>query len=428
MKAITFLGPTAYKPTTYCYNGREYETRFFAEALPHFFPDLERVLVFVTPTVQMHENLAALQDRLGELLHPVPIPEGHSEDELWETFDALTGAVAEGEKVLFDITHSFRSIPLLVFLAAAYMRAIRPVTVHRVIYGAWEARDKEANRSPVFDLTPFVSLLDWLTATDRFVETGDGRPLADLLQEAARFEHPQRQLTHQERAASDASRRIGLAASAIRKTSQALLTTLIPHAERASHLLAIRLTEAESDLAQQAPPYRVLAERVRTTYAPFALEAPMSDALETDLLAQLEMIGWYLDNGHMPQAITLMREWVVTAVGRWLGLGSEQLLDHHTGRRPVGESLNWLVHHQPADTDLDARLDEPPYAVELQSLPHARELALLWHQLTQIRNPINHAMMKKNWSEIKSDTIVSQIRECYERLGRLAPSLLEETQ
>jgi hypothetical protein len=77
---------------------------------------------------------------------------------------------------------------------------------------------------------------------------------------------------------------------------------------------------------------------------------------------------------------------------------------------------------------LDARLDEPPYVVELQSAPHARELALLWDQLTQIRNPINHAMMKKNWSEIKSDTIVSQIQECYKQLCRLAPSLLEKTQ
>lgn len=43
MEAITFLGTAKYSSTTYLYNGREYETRFFAEALPHFFPDLELV-------------------------------------------------------------------------------------------------------------------------------------------------------------------------------------------------------------------------------------------------------------------------------------------------------------------------------------------------------------------------------------------------
>ena len=183
MKAISFLGTTNYTSTVYTYGGRSRQTRFFAETLPYFFPDLERVLVFVTPTVARHENLAELQARLGDLLEPVIIPEGRSEAELWQTFEALTGAVAPGDTVLFDITNSYRSIPLLVFLVAAYLRAVRDVTVARVIYGAFEARDKEANRTPVFDLTPFVSLLDWLTASARFIETGDGRALAALLRE-----------------------------------------------------------------------------------------------------------------------------------------------------------------------------------------------------------------------------------------------------
>ncbi len=420
-KIITFLGKYP-KETTYQHEGQVYTGRVFAEAMHQFF-DFDEMLVFTT--AEAAETTWPVLEALDDSrIRAIPIPIGRDEDELWDIFDCLTQKVIEGDSVIFDITHGLRSIPFLVFLAAAYLKEARNVTVEKIVYGAYEL----GQPAPVIDLSKFAPLLDWLTATDRFVETGDGRPLANLLRAAGRFEHPQRKLTPQEQATSDACGRIRQAASAIEETSRALLTTFIPQAERASHLLAIRLAEAESDLAQQAPPYRVLAERVRTTYAPFALEAPMSDALETDLLAQLEMIGWYLDNGHIPQAITLMREWVVTAVGRWLGLGAEQLLDYHTGRRPVGEALNWLVHHQPTDIDLDARLDEPPYVLELQSVPHARELALLWDQLTQVRNPINHAMMKKNWSEIKSETIVSQIRECYGRLCRLAPSLMEETQ
>lgn len=74
MKAIAFLGPTNYQPTTYVHAGREFTTHLFAESLPCFYPELDQVLAFVTPTVQRHGNLVQLQERLGDLLHRGPQP------------------------------------------------------------------------------------------------------------------------------------------------------------------------------------------------------------------------------------------------------------------------------------------------------------------------------------------------------------------
>jgi len=158
MKALSFLGTTRYTFTQYQYRNTIVPTRFFAEALPHFFPQTEKILVFVTPTVQQHDNLKELRSRLGDLLQPVPIPESHTEEALWQIFDALIGHVEEGEQVVFDITNSFRSIPFLVFIAAAFLRSARKVEVEAVVYGAFEAKSQDTNISPVFDLTPFVSL------------------------------------------------------------------------------------------------------------------------------------------------------------------------------------------------------------------------------------------------------------------------------
>jgi len=49
MKAISFLGIQKYTTTIYCYAGKEKETPYFAEALPCFFPELEQVLILLTP-------------------------------------------------------------------------------------------------------------------------------------------------------------------------------------------------------------------------------------------------------------------------------------------------------------------------------------------------------------------------------------------
>jgi CRISPR-associated DxTHG motif protein len=67
----------------------------------------------------------------------VDIPEGRSEQELWEIFDRVASAVDEGDTILLDITHAFRSIPMIVFAD----RCVPPANRRRgrlptIVYGA----------------------------------------------------------------------------------------------------------------------------------------------------------------------------------------------------------------------------------------------------------------------------------------------------
>jgi len=420
MKAISFLGPTRYTPTIYCYNGNEKETPFFTEALVHFFPDLEQILVLLTPTVRnpppdKPDNWAEVQRRLGDLVKPLPIPEGHSEAELWDIFNALTASVDEGDTVVFDITYSFRSLPFLTFLAAAYLRTARQIKVHKIIYGAFEAKDA-ANRTPVFDLTPFVGLLDWLTATNQFIYTGDGRYLARLLERSDLFEHPRRKLTPAEREAEATSKRIHNAADSIEETTAAMLTSLIPHAERASANLIARLECAALDLAAIAPPYRVLAERVRTSYIPFAQPDPMTQDIAADLEVQLALARWYLDKGHIPQAGTLMREWLVSAVAYRLGITGAALLDAKGLRGEVEKSLGWFVQQRGGGTH-----DElPVWVAQLNTWPEREQLINTWNELADWRNLINHGAIRKNWREISVKSVLEKGEKFYAALLDLA--------
>lgn len=412
-KAISFLGTTDYAEVTYVYDGEAKESRFFPATLPHFFPDLDRVLVFVTPTVQQHPNLVALRACLGSRLEPVPIPEGQSEEELWQTFDAITEAVTEHDRVLFDITHSFRSIPLLTFLAASYLRVVRQIEVDHVVYGAFDARDRETNRTPVFDLTPFVTLLDWLTATDRFIDVGDGRPLAALLRQSmppgpAMGEHPEvravgNQLKH--------------AADAIAKVSLALSVSRPLEAMEAAVRLEDNLRQARDAVAARAQPFALLADQVRDSYAPFALAEPLDEGnWRANLRVQLAMIRWYLDKELIVQAATLAREWVVSLVACCVGAGS--LI-----RRPVRGRIEGALNNT-ARRAAGRCINRPScFDDSVSSLPVVDTLSATWNTLRNMRNDLAHVGM--NERPKSAEKLQRAMDQLYPALAELAAELLD---
>lgn len=415
-KIITFLG-TRSIATAYDFEGRTYTGHAFAEALRQAV-GFDQMLVFTTKAAA--ETTWPVIEALGDpRIHKVDIPDGRDTVELWGLFEALTGEVDPGDIVIFDITHGLRSIPFLIFLAAAYLKEARHVTIERILYGAYEL----GRPAPVIDLSDFVGLLDWLTATDRFVGTGDGRDLARLLGEAGHFEHPRRPLTPAEREAETVSKRISSAAGAIERTSQALLTNLIPQAEHASADLIQELMVAAQDLARKAPPYRLLADQVRATYAPLGADAPFEDDLALDLSVQRRMVAWYMEKGHIPQALTLMREWMVTAAGCRLGLTGADLLDHKGARAEVESALNCNSRFWQTGAPKGETLPNLPAV--MQSWPEAKRIGDLWNQVANLRNLINHAMMRQTWQQWPVATVIKRCNDIYAAFDALA-GLLED--
>ena len=131
-------------------------------------------------------NWIALQKRLAHQVNLEPvfnIPESNSPDDGWIIFDKITGCLNQGDRVIFDLTHSFRSIPVIALLAISYLRTVKQVQIEGVLYGAFDPNAKD-QPTPTYDLLPMLSLLDWIAATDRFVKVGDGLPLAELLKTA----------------------------------------------------------------------------------------------------------------------------------------------------------------------------------------------------------------------------------------------------
>ncbi len=424
MKVISFLGTGAYKPTTYTWGGQECTTRFFPVAMAHFIQP-EQLLVCVTPTVAGHTNLSEMGadlDAAGVSWQPVHIPEGHSETDLWSIFNALTGVVEQGEQVIIDVTHSFRSLPFLAFLAVAYLRTAKQVQVQRVLYGAWEARQPQSeppastDRAPVFDLTPFVGLLDWTNATGHFTETGESAALADLLRRGM----PSGPQMGQDLEMRDLGKKLKNAADSLQEVSLALQVTRPLEVMNSAAHLSDSLNRALPVISRSAPPFALLAEKIIAEYGQFGLQdAGRKENLTRNLRLQLQMIHWYNAHNRVVQAATLLREWIVSVLALYF---EAPLLDYENGRRPLEMAINNAVERRKPAPNIRER---SPFDRSLETLDDIDRICTLWSRATRLRNDIAHVGMR---SEPEPAAHLKQkVEELLPELDYLADALLPPT-
>lgn len=387
--AITFLGTANYSSVTYAHGEQRCETALFPVALARFFrPD--RMLVVMTEKAR-EKHWATLQRDLAEIpLNPVMIPDGRNEMELWQIFATVAEQIAPGDRLVFDITLGFRSLPLLALLIADYVRVIKQVQVEALVYGAFEARDAE-NIAPVFDLTPFARLLDWTTATDIFLKTGRAADLATLVRQSG----PQvveSSAPLDKKVPPDARTllrgRLKAVADALVRLSNALrVARVVEVMEAAAKLLRVLegLTRqlGETGDPAAAMPFVLLLERVARQFTPLALSDPLATAHRAaNLQVQVRLLQWYLDHDQAIQAITLARELMV----------SDELAMTTPAADLTGETAR-----REAESALGGDAAASHNAASRAALsPERLARAVSWNQISDLRNDVAHIGMRSN--------------------------------
>ena len=357
LKALCFLGTGPqggkYSKTNYVKhddNTQSCQTDLFPEAVNQlYYPD--EIIVFVTPQVQKGQYLSDLKRRLGSKLTPVELPDlldrGNSETDLWRIFDTYQQSVEEGDKIILDITHGFRSLPMLAFPVVAYLRQVKKVVLEHILYAPFDNRTESKGKDTfIFDLTPFVTLLDWMNAFTIFQRSGDAGDIAKLnLPNSIE--------------------------NALTNVSAALLTNRTFEAqETIFKFVKMNLNHPES-LSRQPVPFQMLTERLKESYKDIGVKDPHNEP-QKSLKAQYEQIKWYVVNQHYLQAITLMREWMVS----WecIQLDQENWLNQDI-RRNTEDILNERVNNQN---------------------PHNSDFTKLWRQCRDLRNDLAHCGMRED--------------------------------
>ncbi len=377
MKLLAFLGtggPQGYQRAIYRWNGSDYDTEYVQEAFVHWLQPRETCIVLTQGARAKHWD--ALRQRLEPRtqVRAVDIPDGRSEAELWEIFDAICEVVQEGDEIAFDITHGFRSLPMIAMLTIAYLKQVKDVQVRYVLYGAYEARDAN-NVAPVFDLTPFAALLDWLAAAKMFIATGDARELGRLSEQI-------QNAAYRAQAAGGASapRTLKNFGSAAGEVSESLLLTRIPRLPETIRNFTEQKQQARAEVQQWARPLAPLLDRMVEAYQPFQEDA---------LAAHAALIQWYFENNHVAQAVLLAREWVISYYLHQQMLSPEQ-------RQAAEDALNEQAKR---------RANDP--------------LTQLWSRVRDVRNDLAHCGFGRAEGQALSassllrnaEKIVQQIRE-----------------
>ncbi len=414
MKLLTFLGAgKAYETTYVLDDGRSHTAPYCGVALARFHPNSE-MRVFVTDEARA-KHLAAFtaeaEDYVASLL-PVDIPDGRNETEMWGIFEAVVAQVEPGDTVIFDITHGFRSLPFLSFLAAAYLRVVRAIKLAAVYYGNFEARDRSVtpNRAPVVDLTRFVDLLDWTVAADRFVRQGDAQDLAARLNSLI----PDRQVLSHDLAARQTKKLLKDAASELTHVSQAL--QLLRPAETMD---AIALLPGKIDALRQVTllgtlPFGLVADRVKAEYAPLALAANAQQVRPVEALRiEREMIQWHLDRSQFVQAVGLGREWLVTWMLLHAGFGDPLC---KATREEVERVITTANKERQAQS---GAFGDHVFSTgkKLRKIPQAATALDLYNTLGDLRNDIMHAGKRPNPS--KAATLAGGVEKHCRRLFEL---------
>ncbi len=365
LKVLTFLGPgpkDGYQTTIYRKHDENisYETYLFPEAVVELYKP-EKTFLFITSKVEEDKRgyLKYLSERLGSKLQLTRIPDGNSATDLWKIFEICADSVDPNDEIILDITHAFRSIPLLIFIVAAYLRQVKQVKLKHIIYGAFEARDQDTNQTPIFDLTPFVELLDWMNAVNVFQNSGDARPIAGLNVDSK-------------------------IAKALTRLSDALLTNRTLEAQGA----AFKFNGLNFE-SLQAPPFQLLIDQLKQSYQQMAVYDPTGKPKQS-LKAQYQQIKWYVENQHYLQAITLMREWLIS----WKCIEKD--------------SNHWLNKDSRDEVEKDfkerANQKGSQLTEGLKQLASDQPVIDLWKQCTSIRSDLAHCGMRYK-PQISADAI-----------------------
>ncbi len=422
-KFISFLGTNNYLECIYYIDDQDkknkplkYVQEYSIKKFSSNWNQEDKILIFTTNSAlnknwidNGHLNPSQGLEKRLELLNISPeiknimIPEGHSEEEIWEIFENVFNELENGDEIIFDITHAFRSIPMLAIVILNYSKILKNVSLSGIYYGAMEAlgsfsevKDMKPEKRlvPVFELTAFDSLLDWSSAIERFTKSGDASKikelasssLSPLLKEAKGKDKDLTTLNHLAKSIDSFSKNI--------RTNRKMNGSINESAKRIKE----KLSQLENE--NIIPAFKPLLNHIDKSISKFG-----DDRIKNGFSA----VKWCMEHGLFQQGYTMLLELIYT---KMIIVGSKDPSDlknrklasnafHYISEKKTDKS-NWnklsLDNEEFTQTMVDFALK---FDLEKQFRKHS-------NLINQNRNDLNHGKDIKN-----ADSLIKELNNIY---------------
>jgi len=307
---VSFLGlgrtGKGYEQIKYYLNSPEeyIETKFVVVALCKFFK-INQLILFTTKSVEQGSSnvLDELKDTLVKnnitLIETKIIPEGKNTEELKDIFKNVLEVLEKykNDNLYLDITHGFRSLPLIFFTSIIYLKNIYDIGIRKICYGALDAGNKEENIAPIFDLSYLLELIEWSTGVNLFVNRYDSFFIDKIIKR--KKSETSKSLLNLKKELKDFSKQFSN-------------VQIIEIPQRANQIINFT-EEFKEELFQNTPHIIPLIDKIKDEVKELTLEN--SNELDINQLKfQIKLIKKYLEKNLILQAIILDREFIVSLV------------------------------------------------------------------------------------------------------------------
>jgi CRISPR-associated Csx2 family protein len=408
---LSFLGTTDYLPCSYYQKqlGLVENVRFVQEATIKLhckdWGPGDRIFIFTTEDAEKknwHDN-GHVDSKTGKILkrnglkkgirqiglnvpaQSIKIPEGKSEEEIWEIFRIIFGTLNDGDELVFDITHAFRSIPMLAIVVLNYAKVLKKVVLRGIYYGAFETLGSIAEargisldkrQVPILNLTSFNQLMEWSVAIDRFIETGSAGLVSDLTRRGV---EPILRQTKGRAKAAAALKKFG---NGLDTFTKVLATCRGKKISEAAEYLKIQIDKCKkTDLL---PLLKPLVERISLQIEKFEGD-PLQDGLNA--------AKWCYNHNLIQQAFTILQETLIGYFVARIGQDPQNLQS-----RGIASQATKIYTDNVPETDWHkpAANDKTTTYLYRKIFQENSELIKMMKSLSNCRNDLNHAGHKQN--------------------------------
>jgi len=429
---ISILGTNDYLECCHSFNGQESSepVKYVQEDLIKFlckdFTKQDEIRIFLTNEAKSKNwdddghnfsneklnNNIGLRRRLENMnlrceIKPIEIKDGLSESEIWEIFQSIFDSFKEGEEVIVDITHSFRTLPMLMITLLNFAKQLKKIKVAGIYYAAFESLGAiqqikkipaDERIVPILNLTAFSHLQEWTNATYDFINNLNIKSLKKLIKE-------NKNISKKSKTPKDIS-------DALNELNQKINDILICRGNAIFEYDFNLLKENILKLKEQnidSKPFKALIDKLHEKIAKF------SNTGINNLLYAIELS---IEHGYYQQAITMLQETIVTAI--LINLGYD--INERNYRQLVNRAFHIKKNDIPQEKWKDLSKEEKEVIKKIINCNLLSKSVNEFDYLTDIRNDINHG----GFSNIpkKPESIIARLNNSFNNICPLLRSSL----
>jgi CRISPR-associated DxTHG motif protein len=397
---ISVLGTNPYSNCRYCKADEDFECQnpyvqiatlqYLDKKTPDSWTTDDVVLILLTeaaekanwlPSLRTNKNTGqtieepGLCKRLQDLHFPAQIdtvkslPEGDSVDDMMTIFRRVIEKLKVGDELYFDITHGFRSLPMLIMVLNNYTKFLLGTDVKWISYGKTVPPFTEGT---IVDLDALVNLQGWAVGAANFIENGS----VDSLIELSNAET----LPILRATANNNPNVVNIRTFTriLNEAIQDLKTCRCPEVMSGEKLKRLRELRTKIDLSAIAQPFGPIIERIMDSLKDFESEQ--------SVLNGLAAARWCADHKLYPQAITYLQETVVSIVCERHNVS----LDDRKKRGMISSCYNIITDSKSEDK---WKVEDKDFCKLILSDVWVRNSAALYSAMSESRNDMNHAGM-----------------------------------